>query len=424
MDIEDLLVDLYYYLEKSTVRHQDLKKCQVLCDVTTRKILKHVNTRWLSLGKCVDRLLEQWSPLEKFVDEHMPKPKAESTKTSSKKSKTQATSLHKKTIPEKSKAASVEPKTRIERIQARFLDPTTKLYCLFLKAVIPVFNSVNMLLQREEPCIHVLKDELMRVLTELYIRFLTPASIAECEDLLCIDYKNRKCQKDRHDLVIGAATKQYIATHKLSHVQKDTFYKAVRQYFCRACDYIILKFPLKSDVLEHAKVANIGKRAEMNFESVLFFMDRFPALNADSDAVQLEFLRFQVESLPDNVLLCERADVAWHLISQLRYGDGKPKFLKLASVIMGILVIPHSNASSERVFSCVRKNRTEFRPNLSESTLECLLVEKTSMFASGDVPCYKQKYSNQLIRKAKSATYNSLKTSATQGGKQSLENET
>ena len=149
-------------------------------------------------------------------------------------------------------------------------------------------------------------------------------------------------------------------------------------------------------------------------------MDRFPALNADSDAVQLEF---QVESLPDSVLSCERADVNWHLIRQLRHDDGKPQFGKLAAVIMGILVIPHSNASSERVFSCVRKNRTEFRPNLSESTLEYLLVEKTSMFASGDV-CYKQKYSKQLLRKPKSATYSSLKTSAAQGGKQSLENDT
>ena len=238
--------------------------------------------------------------------------------------------------------------------------------------------------------------------------------------MLTIDFKDRKCQKERHYLVIGATTKQYITDHKLTRDQKDMFYKAVRRYFCKACEYIIAKFPLKSDVLGHAKVANILKRPEMSFESVEFFMDRFPALKADKDEVQLEFLRYQVEPLPDNVLSCERADVAWHLISQLRYGDGKPKFLKLATVILGVLVIPHSNASSERVFSCVRKNRTEFRPNLSESTLECLLVEKTSMFACRGV-CHKQRYSKQLIRKAKSATYTSLKAPATEVGGQNLQ---
>ena len=118
-----------------------------------------------------------------------------------------------------------KPKTRIERIHACLLDPNTKMYCLFLKSTTPVFNSVNLLLQRDEPGIHLLKDELLRLLTELYVRFLTPKSISECDDLR-IDFKNRKFQKDRQDLVIGAATKHYLDVHKLSHSQKDTFYKA------------------------------------------------------------------------------------------------------------------------------------------------------------------------------------------------------
>ena len=176
---------------------------------------------------------------------------------------------------------------------------------------------------------------------------------------------------------------------------------------------------LKSDVQEHSKAANISKRQEVKFEYDEFFIDRFPALKADKDVVQLEFLRYQVELLPECELSSEREDVAWRHISQLRYSNGKHK--ELGAIVKGILVIPHSNADSERVFSCVRKNRTEFRPPLSESTLESLLVEKNSMFASGKV-CHNQTYSTQLIRKAKSATYTSLTTSASQaqGGDLSL----
>ena len=93
----------------------------------------------------------------------------------------------------KSMTVSIKPKkakSRIEYLQSCLLDPTTKLYCLFLKSSTPVFNSVNLLLQREERCVHVLQDELMRLLTELYIRFLTPAAIAECDDMLTIDFKD------------------------------------------------------------------------------------------------------------------------------------------------------------------------------------------------------------------------------------------
>ena len=79
---EELLIDIYYYLEKSTKRIQELKQCQVLCGVETHKILKHVTTRWLSLGICIKRLLEQWEPLRQFVRSMIPKPKAASNKRS------------------------------------------------------------------------------------------------------------------------------------------------------------------------------------------------------------------------------------------------------------------------------------------------------------------------------------------------------
>ncbi|KAK6486769.1 zinc finger MYM-type protein 6-like [Huso huso] len=64
--IDELLIDIYYYLDKSGKRHKQLKQCQDLCGTEARKILKHVNTRWLSLGKCIDRLLQQWPALVEF----------------------------------------------------------------------------------------------------------------------------------------------------------------------------------------------------------------------------------------------------------------------------------------------------------------------------------------------------------------------
>ena len=31
-----------------------------------RKVIKHVSTRWLSLGKCIGRTLKQWESLESY----------------------------------------------------------------------------------------------------------------------------------------------------------------------------------------------------------------------------------------------------------------------------------------------------------------------------------------------------------------------
>ena len=91
------------------------------------------------------------------------------------------------------------------------------------------------------------------------------------------------------------------------------------------------------------------------------------------------------------------------------------KFTILASVMKGILVIPHSNASCERAFSVVRKNKTEFRPNLGVETLEAILIEKLSQKKC----CYQRDYPSSTVKKAKEATYKALRGSKDTGGEPS-----
>ena len=64
--VDELLIDVYYYLDKSTKRNKALSEFQELCGTGTRKILKHCSTRWLSLSACVNRLIEQWEPVAKY----------------------------------------------------------------------------------------------------------------------------------------------------------------------------------------------------------------------------------------------------------------------------------------------------------------------------------------------------------------------
>lgn len=64
--IDEILIDIYYYLEKSVNRKQELIDFQNLCDTETHGIIKHVCTRWFSMGKCLKRLIEQWLPLKQY----------------------------------------------------------------------------------------------------------------------------------------------------------------------------------------------------------------------------------------------------------------------------------------------------------------------------------------------------------------------
>lgn len=71
---------------------------------------------------------------------------------------------------------------------------------------------------------------------------------------------------------------------------------------------------------------------------------------------------------------------------------------------LGILVIFHSNADCERVFSLVTKNKTQHRASLSTDMLRSLVTHKVMMSAKQQV-CRTQTFSDTLLRKAKSATY-------------------
>ena len=77
----------------------------------------------------------------------------------------------------------------------------------------------------------------------------------------------------------------------------------------------------------------------------------------------------------------------------------------------GILAIPHSNADCERVFSFVRKTRTEARSSINNETLESLLIQKTTAVHAGS--CHSYQFWNKMLLETKSATRLALTASST-----------
>ena len=97
-----------------------------------------------------------------------------------------------------------------------------------------------------------------------------------------------------------------------------------------------------------------------------------------------------------------RSDVIWNYLATVKRPDGRKAFPRLSAVAKLVLVLPHSNAGEERVFSLVRKNKTPFRANLSvEGTLPNLLAIKLAT----EVPCHKFEPPEALIEKSKKVTW-------------------
>ena len=113
------------------------------------------------------------------------------------------------------------------------------------------------------------------------------------------------------------------------------------------------------------------------------------------DLLESEFPCYQVQQLP---ALSPRVDEAWCQIENIRSpGCDSWIFPNLAKVMKNILVIFHSNSDCEHVFSLVNKN-------MKTPMLSALITRKAFMLLRGSI-CYREAFSDQVLRKAKTATY-------------------
>ena len=96
-----------------------------------------------------------------------------------------------------------------------------------------------------------------------------------------------------------------------------------------------------------------------------------------------------------------RMDMIWNCLSSMTNPDGIPRFSRLTRVAKLVLILPHSNASEERVFSMVTKNKTTFRPNLKlDGTLASILTVKLA----NPEPCHAYEPEKLVLETAKKAT--------------------
>ena len=100
-----------------------------------------------------------------------------------------------------------------------------------------------------------------------------------------------------------------------------------------------------------------------------------------------------------------RMDVLWWYISDMvEPGSSKKRFCYLPKVAELVLVFPHSNAGEERIFSMVRKNKTDSRSSMKlDGTLSSILSMKLH-YPETRTPCHKWVPEEELLKNSKKAT--------------------
>ena len=386
-DVEDHCVDVFYWFDKSSKRKSILKEYYEFCDTEYEGVIKFISTRWLCLELCINRELRKYEGLKSyFLSENF-------------------------------------PDARFKRLRRSYTNPITEIYLLFYQASLPCFTNFNKFLQREDPVIYQLYDLQQRFMHKLASKFIKPEIIQkqklENKSFADLDVSLEN-QKDDMSLGIGPLTrntlKRLLEEGEIDQTEVDQFFDAVRAFFVKAYEYCVQWLPLDDLFMKHCIFVDFKRRSEVSFahieQTITHFKRIHETLMSDPsilNAVEDEFIDYQAmneNDIPQTIWEAavvgdirdnqHRMDIIW--------GYLKPKFPAHTEIALSVLVIPHSNAGEERVFSTIRKNKTDFRSRLQlGGSLNAIMHVKMAV-PEQLMACYTWEPSKELLKKCKSAT--------------------
>lgn len=220
--------------------------------------------------------------------------------------------------------------------------------------------------------IHLLYPSIMKLYRDLLICILHPTAMQD--DIIEINFQDPENQKPLKEVFIGFGAMQLIAHNDIegtSGVKK--FRKEVQEFYICSLKYIKKKFPIQDKLIRSAVIVDPASRQTpaASLNSLLELVEVLPeqVVSTDSrNALCREFNSYQAASsseLPP--MQYERIDAFWASMEELKDpATDQQLYPTLTRLAKHILLIPHSNAYCETLFSIVKKVVTDARSQLGK----------------------------------------------------------
>ena len=177
------------------------------CNQDYLAVLKHLSVRWLSLERCIERANGRFESLKSYF---------------------------------LSESFSDD---RFIRLYQKFINPLLKPTLIFQQSSIELLTHFNLLLQRDEPSIHILKNSTDALGRKIGNRIIRPEIMRGISSITELDLNEDSIFKDNSTIFLGGTTKtellRLLNEGDISQQEFDLFYSAAHMYYTRALYYII-----------------------------------------------------------------------------------------------------------------------------------------------------------------------------------------
>ena len=159
VSVDNLLIDVFYHFKYSAKRWEEFCDIQAeFEDIKPLRVLKHSTTRWLSLRRCLRRLLGQWPALHSYFD----------------------------------RRAEEQNDDRVQRVASHLSSLQTKLICRFVLYALQALNKFTTIFQTHASRIGTMQDDMLSLLRGYLANFFKPEVIVAADDITALDYKDKE----------------------------------------------------------------------------------------------------------------------------------------------------------------------------------------------------------------------------------------
>lgn len=336
--LETFVKDICSYFSRSSKRQRDFDLIQKAIKAEDHKMLKLSQTRWLSRGQVIARIIEQWDALHLFFQSQAPVDKTDG-------------------------AANI----------FKVMDtPGTKHMLFFLSYLLPKIDKLNLHFQSEEPQIHTLFNNISSLFRELLSMFVRHDILAT-RDLSDIDPSDTSIHCSINKVILGGRCTAELLITPLRQ-NEERFRQDCLRFLVELCKQIRRRFEFSNaSVLSSLCVLDphVALSPARSVHSLSALALQFPHIvpHKDIDMLDDEWnaLLHCKEQLGH--LLQTSIPEFWSMVKSLKDGVGDFKFPTVGRLMCSLAVLPHSSACVERIFSEVNMIKTPLTNKLHSTTL-------------------------------------------------------
>ena len=280
--------------------------------------------------------------------------------------------------------ANEDPTHSNDRILKSLQNKFTLAYLESVSHQLQRFNVFNRLFQSERPLLHNLREEVEGLIKSIASDFMSIAYVKQVKPKE-INPTRAGHHIPLHQVYVGVAATATMhgikAGAKQEGVQK--FRSDWKNFLIESILQIKQRFDLEAEIHDIVSCIAPGNAAACVPPSLVQIIQKLPYLNEILDTAKLD-LEWREHVFEDDLKPDLYWDEYWKIAKDGKTPTRGPKYPNLTKFVEILASFPFSNALVERVFSILKRIKTEHRTSLKSSSLVALLQYRMAMKLKND----------------------------------------